>query len=86
VVFVLSHFFNLENLHFFLLIYTNKQENADKIIYYIELLIKHKYFNSDNLFFGSYHSGLNNDTQENIIKNFEIFSNFVKIFKKKIQI
>ena len=53
-----------------LLIYTNKQENADKIIHYANLLIKHKYFNSENLFFDSYHSGLDEDIQDNIIEKF----------------
>jgi superfamily II DNA or RNA helicase len=54
-----------------LLIYTNKQENADKIIHYAKLLIEHKYFNSENLFFDSYHSGLDEDIQNNIIKKFD---------------
>jgi len=58
-----------------LLIYANKQENADKIIHYIKLLIDHEYFSSNNLFFGSYHSGLDNNTKENIINKFDLNNN-----------
>lgn len=58
-----------------LLIYANKQDNADKIIHYIKLLIEHKYFSSSNLFFGSYHSGLDNNTKDDIIKNFDLNNN-----------
>ena len=58
-----------------LLIYTNNQENADKIIHYSNLLIEHKYFNSDNLFFDSYHSGLDDIKQASVINNFDKYKN-----------
>ena len=62
-----------ENHSHHLLIYVNNQYNADKIIHYIELLIEHEYFSSNNLFFHSYHSGLDETitTKDNIIKEFD---------------
>jgi superfamily II DNA or RNA helicase len=52
-----------------LLIYANNQNNSDKIIYYINLLLQHKYFEIPQLYYASYHS--KSTEQISIIKNFE---------------
>ena len=54
-----------------LLLYCNSTENANKIINYIKLLIKFKYFDINDLFFDSYHSKLDEKTKNNIINNFD---------------
>lgn len=64
-----------ENHSHHLLIYTNKQENAGKIINYIKLLIENKYFSNDGLYFNSYHSSIDDEIQKEIIKNFDAYEN-----------
>jgi len=64
-----------ENHSHHLLIYTNKQENASKIINYIKLLIENKYFSNDGLYFNSYHSNIDDEIQKEIIKNFDAYEN-----------
>ena len=58
----------IENHTHHLLIYTNKQENADLIIECIDLLYKHKYFEGCKIFSASYHSN-NTDAKNTVIMN-----------------
>jgi superfamily II DNA or RNA helicase len=54
-----------------LLIYSNNKENSNKLITYIELLIKNNYFNIESLYYSCYNSEMNTKTQKTIINNFE---------------
>jgi superfamily II DNA or RNA helicase len=53
-----------------LLIYTNSQANAIKVINYLDTLIKHKYFMMDDFYCSEYHSQLRIFEREHILKTF----------------
>jgi superfamily II DNA or RNA helicase len=54
-----------------LLIYLNKIDNSEKVLEYINLLLKEKYFNIPNLFSSTYDGEMNSKTQNKILDNFE---------------
>lgn len=54
-----------------LLIYSNNKENSEKLVKYINLLLKEKYFEIPELYTSSYHSEMKAKDQKNIIDRFE---------------
>lgn len=54
-----------------LLIYSNNMDNSIKLIQYIKLLLKHKYFSIDGLYYSSYNSMMKTKDQVDILDNFE---------------
>lgn len=54
-----------------LLVYANNTINALKIIEYIKILLKHKYFDIPEFYYSSYHSEMNPNTQTKILDHFE---------------
>ena len=54
-----------------LLIYSNNMDNSTKLIQYIKLLLKHKYFSIDGLYYSSYNSMMKSKDQVDILDNFE---------------
>lgn len=54
-----------------LLIYSNNMDNSIKLIQYIKLLLKHKYFSIDDLYYSSYNSMMKSKDQVDILNNFE---------------
>jgi len=60
-----------ENKSHHLLVYTNNKNNSQKIMEYIKLLLKKKYFDIPELYYSSYHSKMKSKTQREIIANFE---------------
>ena len=54
-----------------LLIYSNNIDNTKKLIQYIQLLLEHKYFSIDGLYYSSYNSMMKSKDQVDILDNFE---------------
>ena len=60
-----------------LLIYSNNTDNSEKLIYFIKLLLEHKYFILPNLYYSPYYSTpssyreMTSKVRENIIQQFE---------------
>ena len=54
-----------------LLIYSNNMDNSKKLIQYIQLLLEHKYFSIDGLYYSSYNSMMKSKDQLDILDNFE---------------
>lgn len=54
-----------------LLIYSNNIDNSKKLIQYIQLLLEHKYFSIDSLYYSSYNSMMKSKDQVDILDNFE---------------
>ena len=54
-----------------LLIYSNNMDNSKKLIQYIQLLLEHKYFSIDGLYYSSYNSMMKSKDQVDILDNFE---------------
>jgi predicted helicase len=54
-----------------LLIYSNNMDNSKKLIQYIQLLLEHKYFSIDGLYYSSYNSMMKPKDQVDILDNFE---------------
>ena len=53
------------------LIYSNSQEHSSHTIQYIKLLIEHKYFNIDGLYYSDYHSSMKKKQQDKILSQFD---------------
>jgi superfamily II DNA or RNA helicase len=75
----LSSYISLLNIYekhsHHLLIYSNNKDNSLKLIKYIEMLLKNKYFEIPNLYFSNYHSEMKSKDQKEIINNFDNSSN-----------
>lgn len=54
-----------------LLVYANNMDNSVKLIQYIELLLKHKYFHINNMYYSSYNSMMKSKDQSEILGKFE---------------
>jgi superfamily II DNA or RNA helicase len=54
-----------------LIVYSNNKENSVKIIRFIQLLLKHGVFIIPDLFCSVYHSDIKQQTQKNILKDFQ---------------
>jgi superfamily II DNA or RNA helicase len=60
-----------------ILIYSNNKTNSNKIMEYINFLIKKEYFQIPNLYYSGYHSEMNNKKQKEIIHNFQKSNNAI---------
>jgi superfamily II DNA or RNA helicase len=60
-----------DNYSHHLLIYSNNRDNSIKLIQYIKLLLEHKYFSIDGLYYSQYHSMMKSKEQVDILDNFE---------------
>jgi superfamily II DNA or RNA helicase len=60
-----------ENHSHHILVYSNNMCNSIKIVKYIKLLIKEKYFILPDLYYSAYHSDMKSKDQKDIINNFE---------------
>lgn len=54
-----------------ILVYTNSQKNAEKVMYYIDKLLTESYFRFPSFFSSTYHSNLYPKTQKTILEKFE---------------
>lgn len=54
-----------------LLIYSNNMDNSIKLIQYIKLLLEHKYFSINDLYYSSYNSMMKSKDQVDILNKFE---------------
>jgi superfamily II DNA or RNA helicase len=54
-----------------LLIYSNNMDNSIKLIQYIKLLLDHKYFSIDDLYYSQYNSMMRPTEQDKILNNFK---------------
>jgi superfamily II DNA or RNA helicase len=54
-----------------LLIYANTMESSMKIIKFVDMLMKNKYFELDELYYSSYNSSLDLDLKNDILLNFD---------------
>jgi len=53
-----------------LIIYSNNMDNSRKLIEYIKLLLEHKYFSINGLYYSQYHSMMKSKDQVDILDNF----------------